>query len=102
MDRIWQIRLELHEDRNEVVVEEFQILKETESQFRYDRKNGAAPGRISKIAIDREPGILGGGKWFTSPEKALMAWQQHNQEEAEFHQGVAERCTEALNARAWE
>lgn len=102
MDTIWQIRLEPGDYRNEVVVEEFKVVKETGSQFHYDRKNGAVAGRISKTAIDRVPGILGGGKWYSTTEKALMAWQQFHQEVSEFHQSVAERCTKALKARVWE
>ena len=79
-------------ETTEIDLKEYEVVKETALQYRCVMFNPQRLRRINKIAIDKEPGLLGGGKWYSSKEKALEAWLGYHKKMAQYHTDIAANC----------
>lgn len=98
MEKLWRIMLEPETD--EVQVKEFQVVKETEHQFHVVAADDVKVSRVAKVAVDRLPGVLGGGKWYSGKEKALQSWHHFHHHESLYHQKIAERVRKEMGMKS--
>ena len=66
MNYLWEIR----EWFGSIELKKVEVVKETDQMYLLEGNR-----RVRKGAVDREPRLLGGGKFYTSRIKAIVTWK---------------------------